>query len=486
MAVTELDVKKINKQASEHFLGMKATSRSIKPVQLAHVLMNHILGYSYDNEDLYRFTRKPSKVDYDDLDENLIKKFQSEKGVTEREINEIRWLFHDVLHEDNSYYPGSKRNSAPTFTSDWQLNDLSISVTPGRYLYTLISSEEEAKTKLEKQLKNHMDGISVMFRPFTKNADKDEITPSTLSDPELEPLMNEDYISDNLQEGFRNLGKHLEDSRDKKSLKQLRLTVKFSSFAFYSYIINRNNEIRDNGRDSFVPILLNYAESDVIEEASINTRGKAFSEVVNGTRKGIRHELDRIGAKALSDDDVREIVESDNLVTGRTGGKHGDAKDVFLQNFESEEAGSTFENLVNTLDNVNHVSLFNTYTPRNTVQTFGKNCGLLKPRGNAAKNRYYQPDVEIIEALVKSLVGPEETVPINNFLTRMKDKYGILVGGTDKEKEILDEWNISMGTTDKRSTPLKRNFEAFKQVLVDLGYATEYADDVTMVSGDTS
>ncbi|MFB6199774.1 MAG: hypothetical protein ABEJ83_02760 [Candidatus Nanohaloarchaea archaeon] len=486
MTVTELDIKEINKQASQHFLGMKATSRSIKTVQLAHVMMNHVLGYSYDNQDLYRFTRKPSKVDFEDLEDDLVGKFQSERGVTEREINEIRWLFHDVLHEDNSFYPGSKMNSAPTFTSDWQINDLSISVTPGRYLYTLISSEEELKTKLEKQLKNHMDGISVMFRPFTMEAEKEEITPSTLSDPELGPLMNEGYISDNLQEGYRTLGKHLEDSRDKKSLKQLRLIVKFSSFAFYSYIINRNNEIRDDGRDSFVPILLNYAESDVIEEASVNTRGKAFSEVVNGTRKGIRHELDRIGAKGLSEEDIREIVESDKLVTGRNGEKHSNAKEVFIENFNSEETGSTFENLVNTVDNVNHVSLFKTYTPRNTVQTFGKNCGLLKPRGNAAKNRYYKPDVEIIEALVKSVVGPEETVPVNEFLNRLIDDYGILVGGTDREKDILSDWNISMGTTDKRSTPLKRNFEAFKQVLVDLGYATEYADDVTMVSGDIS
>jgi hypothetical protein len=325
-----------------------------------------------------------------------------------------------------------------------------------------------------------------MFRPFTMDAEKDEITPSTLSDPVLEPLMNEDYISDNLQEGYRTLGKHLEDSRDKKSLKQLRLIVKFSSFSIYSYIINRNNEIRDDGEDPFVPILFNYAESDVIEEASVNTRGKAFSEVVNGTRKGIRYELDRIGAKALSEDDVKDIVESDKLETGRSGEKHGDAKDVFWKSFESEDSGSTFDNLVNTIDNVNHVSLFKTYTPRNTVQTFGKNSGLLKPRGNAAKNRYYQPDVEIIEALVKSLVEPEETVPINEFLNLMIDNYGILVGGTDREKDILRDWNISMGNTNKRSTPLRRNFEAFKQVLVDLGYATEYADDVTMVSGDVS
>ena len=182
-----------------------------------------------------------------------------------------------------------------------------------------------------------------------------------------------------------------------------------------------------------------------------------------------------------------EIVESDKFYAGRkrTGSKHEDAVETFKEMYDSSTEEDDFEKLVDVLNNANHLSLFKTYTPKGTIKSFGWRSGILKPRGNT-RNRYYEPDVELLEALILSVIKPDQKIPLVDLLKRLKEKYGILVGGTEEEEIHLEEWNISLGTTQDRVDPLKKNYDGLKRILVDLGYAEEYADDVTMVKGDTS
>jgi hypothetical protein len=67
--------------------------------------------------------------------------------------------------------------------------------------------------------------------------------------------------------------------------------------------------------------------------------------------------------------------------------------------------------------------------------------------------------------------------------SELRRRYGIIVGGTDLDRQHLAEWDISIGASRQESDPLKnRNYEGFKSAVKELGYAREYADGVTIVS----
>jgi hypothetical protein len=130
-----------------------------------------------------------------------------------------------------------------------------------------------------------------------------------------------------------------------------------------------------------------------------------------------------------------------------------------------------------------HQSRYKTYTPVDTIQTFGWRSGIVKPRGNRANERRLSPDPEVLEAIILSVVTPSEQTSLQELCQRLRTRYGIIVGGTDDDREHLDEWDISVGASSVESDPLSnRNYEAFKQAAIDLGFAHEYADGVTIIS----
>ncbi|MFB6186053.1 MAG: hypothetical protein ABEI86_04195, partial [Halobacteriaceae archaeon] len=157
--------------------------------------------------------------------------------------------------------------------------------------------------------------------------------------------------------------------------------------------------------------------------------------------------------------------------------------------FEVEPSVNTFDKVVNLMSNAVHDSTFNTYPPRNTVQSFGWRIGLLKPRGNRANRRRFQPSAEMLESIVLATIepGPENRMTLPKFCERLREEYGIIVGGDmKKDREHLSDWGIAIGSEASTSDPLgSNNYRAFEEMLVDLDYATKYADGVTLVEVGT-
>lgn len=151
--------------------------------------------------------------------------------------------------------------------------------------------------------------------------------------------------------------------------------------------------------------------------------------------------------------------------------------------YDVEPSDDTFEKLVNVMSSAIHDSTFNTYPPRNTAQTFGWKIGLLKPRGNRANRRWFQPNPELLASIVISAIRPgeEHRMTLPDFCGRLRHEYGIIVGGTKEDRSHLDDWGITVGSDPDSSDPLEDNYRAFEDILVDLGYATKYADGVTLV-----
>jgi hypothetical protein len=196
-------------------------------------------------------------------------------------------------------------------------------------------------------------------------------------------------------------------------------------------------------------------------------------------KRGYRDESEYSEADIFQKIEDREFLE----LNRQSDSKLEDDYETFRYLFEGDPAEETFERLVNTVTDAIHQSRYKTYTPVDTIQTFGWRTGLIKPRGNRANERRFSPDPSVLEAIILSLVDKSEQIAIQELCERLRTRYGIIVGGTDSDRDHLDQWDISVGASAIESDPLSnRNYEAFKQAVIDLGFAREYADGVTIVS----
>lgn len=489
----DMKLNDINGKASEYAFGFKATSRSLKPVHLAQSIFNQILEYQYSPELLFEFLEKPSKKPSSELSEEVIDKFDFSHGRDDEELDQIRKSIRKVLANDNALY-ASQKGSAPTCTSDWFIINSMVGVTIGRFLYTLIEeAESDLETKLQNQLKDHHDSVSLLFRPLAKDTEKSPATIKEWREPELGSAIEEGKIATELIEGFTTLSKHLK-SRNGTSInypRDLRRVIKYASFGFFMYMANRHNEIRTDGneKERRHPAILNYTgnKENPVANASLDSVDSISSEIQSASRLGIKEVLDRKGFKSYSEEEILRQIDQHELfeVKRNKQSKIEEDYETFRDMYTADPADDHFDKLVNTMSDAIHLSRYKTYTPLSTVETFGWRTGLLKPRGNRANERRLRPDPELLESILLSAIEPNESIPLQDLCERLRRRYGIIVGGTENDRSHLSEWDITIGASTEESDPLKnRNYEGFKELVIDLGYAREFADGVTIVSTD--
>jgi hypothetical protein len=493
----ELTPNDINADASVLTYGFKATSRSIKPVHLGQVMFNHTLGYQHDPELLFEFLQKPGKVPSAELSETIKERFEftHQRQAEDERLDRIRKTTRKTLANDNALY-ASQRGSAPTCTSDWFIIDPMTGVGAGRFLYQLIDRSGTAVADaLTAQLSDHHDTLSVLFRPLVSDADREDATIKPWSEPDLGPAFADGHIATEFADGYATLGTHMKRDRggELNYPRDLRRVVKFGAFAFYLYLANRYNEIRDpdEARETRVPIVLNYTgdRDNPVADASLHCADTVQVEVRATAREGAREVLDRRGAKSFSESEILEQIDSRELLdlNRNKESKIETDYEIFRDIYTGDTGDDGFEKLVNAMSDAINMSRYKTYTPLNTVETFGWRCGLLKPRGNRANERRYRPDPEMLEAILLTVVEPGESETLRVICDRLRRRYGLIVGGTDSDRAHLNEWGIEIGASVDEGAPLSnRNYDRFKQAVVDLGYAEEYADGVTIVSTTTN
>lgn len=487
----------INSDASEAAFGFKATSASLKPVHLAQVIFSNILGSTHQSEDLFNFVEKPGKTPSSELDQEYHDLFESARDLSDEQMDDVRHRMRKVLDNDNALYASSPRYSAMTSMSDWFVAHRRIGSTPSRFIYTVLDkTQANLNQKLTDQLQDHHDAISLLFRPLAKDGEDENVTVSPWQEPVLGDAFEAGKIAKKFVTGFETLSRNLKDSNRNYNLnyaRDLRRIIKFGGFLMYVYMANRHNEISGKGgKNKPVPLVLNYTgnRENPVADASLESFRVVGSEIQLATRLGVREVLDRQGYRDYSKKEVFREIENHNFLelNRRTQDKIKQDYEKFKQVFRASrdpEQDTTFHRLVDAVSNVIHdfSNRFDTYTPQSTAQTFGWRAGILKPRGNRANKRRFQPDPEMLEPILLSVIGPGESTSLQDLSQELRERYGIIVGGTEQDRSHLAEWNIRLGASASESDPLNnQNYEGFKKAVSSLGYAEEYADGVTIVS----
>lgn len=504
----DFELRDINNRSSEIVFGMRATSRSIKPVHLANHLFARVQGKKrlFDDEAL-EVLASPSKEPTDELDPAVRSIFDEGGSTSDKQVDRVRRRIRSVLGNDDTLYKGNDM-IAPTCTSDYSITKPKLSPygsgeildSVGRFLYELAErADSDISDALHTQLEDHHDGVSLLIRPLIENFDSrvESVDDVRWNGPEIdsEPFA-EDKMANDLVDGYETLGTHLNQSHKGKLNypRDLERVVRFGCFSFYVFLVNRHQEINDDiERSAPVPILLNYLERETaVEEASIASVNNAHAEVERATRIGISDYLERSGVQNKDKEWIIEQLEAqiddpDQVfldVHRQSGGdKFERDLNTAITLLDSSTAGSDYEQFVGTLNDALHLSQFKAFPPRNTAQTFGWRAGLLRP-GQGTTERWFEFNSEILEVITMSIVGADRTeMSLREFCGELRQRYGIIVGATSNDRSHLQEYGIEVGADADRSDVLSgENATAFTDRLVELGLAERYADGVTIVS----
>jgi hypothetical protein len=128
--------------------------------------------------------------------------------------------------------------------------------------------------------------------------------------------------------------------------------------------------------------------------------------------------------------------------------------------------------------------------PIGSLIELGRRAGFLAPWSNQGRGgklrKRYTATAEFLETLVAATVEPEDPAEFPEFLDRLRDLFGVVVGRPEddaiiRHTNLRDEefWPAIVSINEE---DLRHNVEEFRELLVESGYAKAYADGCTMVT----
>lgn len=130
--------------------------------------------------------------------------------------------------------------------------------------------------------------------------------------------------------------------------------------------------------------------------------------------------------------------------------------------------------------------------PWNSLLALGRRSGFLLPydnRGRGGKeHKRYGATAEFAELLVISTVRPDEPLDFDEFLDRLRSSFGIVIGRTSDFALIRgNDLRLKEDASMQRSvsvleSDLRMNLHAFRDLMIDIGFAKAYADGRTVVT----
>jgi hypothetical protein len=159
--------------------------------------------------------------------------------------------------------------------------------------------------------------------------------------------------------------------------------------------------------------------------------------------------------------------------------------------FEQRIAGNAppVEALAQALVDAAFSSSKNREVPIGALIELGRRAGFLAPWSNVGRggkfHKRYAATAEFLETLVASTVEPDEPLEFPEFLDRLRDDFGVVVGRPEDDLLIRHNnlFDDQFGpTTAINEEDLRRNVALLRELVVESGYAKSYADGRTVVT----
>jgi len=127
--------------------------------------------------------------------------------------------------------------------------------------------------------------------------------------------------------------------------------------------------------------------------------------------------------------------------------------------------------------------------PIGSLVELGRRAGFLSPWANSGRGgklqKRYTATAEFLEILVAATIEPDDPLEFPEFLDRLKEDLGILVGRPEDDL-IIRRNNLSPEQfgppTSINEEDLRRNVAELRHLLIETGYGKSYADGRTIVT----
>lgn len=257
-------------------------------------------------------------------------------------------------------------------------------------------------------------------------------------------------------------------------LNSLRRLVLFGCFGLHVYAISRWNE-RNPARPR-PPILLDMFDG-------------AVTSMRDASRASLRAAGDAIEFLIL--DCFKEYVEgvgtTEDELTSALNEQGAD--EALIKDFqtylaaEREPVGALARALVDTAFAKAREH------PIGSLVELGRRAGFLSPWANSGRGgklqKRYTATAEFLEILVAATVEPDDPLEFPEFLDRLKEDLGILVGRPEDDPIIRRNnlFSAPFGPpTSINEEDLRRNVAELRHLLIETGYGKSYADGRTVVT----
>ncbi len=482
--------------ACDRELGFQPLNFSIKPVHVANGLARALTQRSYKTDALARTLRRyvvkqtlgveQERHPNSEILESYPDAFEPLRGTTPdpQRLSRLRALALDVLGADGAVFDQEGKSSYTLSNERFVTKDPSDR-RAGLFLARLLQAEhhdaDDAQRFLLGLLASEADAWTTLALPLLQfGALREESTEGEAA----ERAVSADHlfaVADGRLQS-RTLGV-LRDSYDRlarfeqlggSKLNSLRRLVLFGCFALHVHAISRWSE-RNPARPR-PPILL---------------------DAFDGTRNSVR-DASRASLRAAGDaieflilDCFKEYVEGlgtteDELMSALN--EQG-VDETLLKDFQTYLAGEreSVDALARAL--VDAAFAKAREHPIGSLVELGRRAGFLSPWANSGRGgklqKRYTATAEFLEILVAATVEPDDPLEFPEFLDRLRQDFGILLGRPEDDQMI--RCNSLSGEqfgppTSINEEDLRRNVDELRQLLIETGYGKSYADGRTIVT----
>lgn len=489
----------------EEEFGFIPVNPSMKPVHVANGLYRRLSGVAYDYKPMAGVMRQYVKSQRGGVVEERLSNsdildcypdmFTDVNGnrPSDEKMTRFRSLTNETLGADDAVFPTmasftlSHRKMVSSDISDSGAGDfIAAFLTAGQP-----QAKPTAAALIETLLRDDTDPWTTMAWPLLGvGAERD----SPLAGAALEraeramSLLGTDSSGQFESPTLRALRLHFErlaayEELHGAKLATLRRLIMFGVFTLHVHMIRRCGDHPGHGPRP--PILLDLFEGRKrsLREASAATLQGALRAIEQIVVRRIRAELEPL----CEDGDARAHLahlpyNSDTArirteyVTHLHGGNSLDALAEAYWVAGYEELGTSSRKGF----------------PWNALLNLGRRAGYLLPyddRGRGGReHKRYGASAEFAEIIVAATVAPGDPVEFDVFLDRLRDSFGIVVGRR-ADFEIIRRNDLQPSDALQRSvsvneSDLRANLTAFRDLIVDIGFAKSYADGRTIVTTD--
>jgi len=461
--------------------GYLPTSSSTKPAHVANGWFRRIMGRRYDpvllNQTLVHWTQKGEVNPSDKLLAEHASVFEPFRPQSKRrEFAEFRADLKLLVSPIGGAVNNNNNFSSYNVTCERHLTEDRSDGGTGAFLYHLLANDlgsgpSDGINLLSEILKNTKDEVSTITSPLVHTAVASDVALGTYPAESVFKKRGKNFLStslNSLRTGFDSLSRF--ERANGGGLDALRRFIAFGVFSILVHLQNRQFDL--DGSKKLNPTLLYFPDRHR------NTAYQASHATYNLNRRSI---------ESLYTARFRAWLE------GRIGLRPTDKKcDSFLEEVEfgknddknREQLRKAFLSYrsqfvhLDAMAEAVRETVFRDLsgTPLDFYRGLGIRNGFVRPAGNNAVRKYYTLEGILLESVLASIL-PQGEMTYQQFLGELFFRYGLLVGGRPEDVGILLEYGIGNATVQD----LRGNSLAFRQQLLSLGWARQYADGVLMV-----